>query len=96
MQEADLTHGGFYRSFASKEALAAEACAVAMQNLAPRWSQVFVEAEPASLKVMAKRYLSPQHRDALDEGCALAALASEVWPCDGPLRHAFGDQEQGS
>jgi TetR/AcrR family transcriptional repressor of nem operon len=89
MQEAGLTHGGFYRSFTSKEALAAEACAAAMQNAVGRWSRIFAEAGSGGLAVMVQRYLSPRHRDTPGEGCAIAALASEAGRREGPLRHAF-------
>jgi TetR/AcrR family transcriptional repressor of nem operon len=89
MHEAGLTHGGFYRSFASKEALAAEACAAAMQTSAEHWSQLFAQAGPGALAAMVQRYLSPRHRDAPGEGCAFATLAAEAARREGPLRQTF-------
>lgn len=90
MQEAGLTHGGFYRSFPSKEALAVEACAEALQAQTDRWSRLFEDAGPGALAAMAQRYLSPQHRDRPGDGCTLAALAAEAGRRPGPLRQAFG------
>ncbi|WP_043831035.1 TetR/AcrR family transcriptional regulator [Muricoccus aerilatus] len=89
MQEAGLTHGGFYRAFGSKEALAAEACAGTLQASAEHWSRLIEDAGPDALAAIAQRYLSPRHRDAPGEGCAFAALAVEAGRRDGPVRKTF-------
>lgn len=90
MQEAGLTHGGFYRSFESKDALAAEACAEAMRASSERWAALIEGAGPDALALVARQYLSPEHRDRPGGGCTVAALASEAGRRPGPLRAAFG------
>jgi len=39
MGAAGLTHGGFYGHFESKDALAVEACRLAFENSAERWTK---------------------------------------------------------
>lgn len=45
MQECGLTVGGFYKHFASKEALAAEVCALAFTQSARTWDKVLAQAD---------------------------------------------------
>ena len=72
MAAAGLTHGGFYRQFGSKEALEAEALAQAFAA-SGAWG-----ASKPSLRAYVDGYLSPPHRDAVGEGCAVAALAPDI------------------
>lgn len=72
MQAAGLTHGGFYGHFASKEALAAEAGAMAFVDGAAR------VAKDKDLAAYLARYLTERHRDASGTGCPMAALAAEI------------------
>lgn len=75
MKAANLTHGGFYGHFPSRDALIAAAVERALQHGAER----FVAAgPPTTTKSILNRYLSPAHRDSLGEGCAIAALAGDV------------------
>jgi TetR/AcrR family transcriptional repressor of nem operon len=71
MAEVGLTHGGFYKQFASKEALVAEAVGQAFGDLADRLSGTdrasFVEG-----------YLSPEHRDAPGAGCPAAGFGGDL------------------
>jgi TetR/AcrR family transcriptional repressor of nem operon len=89
MASAGLTHGGFYRHFASKDQLVAEACTAAMAALdgnaeaSPRAS-----AGKQGLAAILANYLSPDHRDNLAEGCVLAGLGSELARGDDPTRAA--------
>lgn len=91
MKEAGLTHGGFYAHFESREALLAEAVAHAgaksIERLQERMrGQVAKGASP--LRALVEGYLSEAHLNALDQGCPVAALASEM-PRTGPeLREA--------
>ncbi|WP_434623270.1 TetR/AcrR family transcriptional regulator [Azospirillum sp. B2RO_4] len=90
MKEAGLTHGGFYGQFASKEDLAAEACARAMEVMAERWDDA-AETPPGdgALAAMLEGYLTPRHRDHSAAGCPIAALGVDVSRQGGAVRGAF-------
>ncbi|SMF53447.1 transcriptional regulator, TetR family [Azospirillum oryzae] len=90
MKEAGLTHGGFYGQFASKEDLAAEACARAMEVMVERWDDA-AETPPGdgALAAMLDGYLSPRHRDHSAAGCPIAALGVDVSRQGGAVRGAF-------
>ncbi len=90
MKEAGLTHGGFYGQFASKEDLAAEACARAMEVMAERWAGS-AEMPPGdeALTALLEGYLSPLHRDHSAAGCPIAALGVDVSRQGGAVRGAF-------
>ena len=92
MAKAGLTHGGFYKHFASKDQLAAEACAWA---LATSRQELVTAAEvaPAGRKVdaIAAAYLSMAHRDHPDWGCVIAALGAESARLDAGTRGAVAD-----
>ena len=77
-QAAGLTHGGFYKQFKSKDDLIAQATRAALVQSRERWSALKGEEGRASLEDVLRRYLSEAHRDALDEGCALAALGPDA------------------
>ncbi len=87
---AGLTHGGFYRHFDSKEALAAETVGRAMAASAKRWRKL-LHGAPAeeALKALLAGYLSPQHRDSRGRGCPLSALVSEVARQPESVRRSF-------
>ena len=74
MKEVGLTHGGFYRHFASREDLVAQAVARALADGSAR-ARV---TQHKSLAHYVRAYLSRSHRDAPGQGCAIAALASEI------------------
>lgn len=79
MAAAGLTHGGFYRHFASKDDLVAEACAAALEAITERIAATASgEVGPRGLNAVVERYLSTNHRDDPGDGCALAALGSEL------------------
>lgn len=83
MAAAGLTHGGFYRHFASKTALVAEAVARSLEETARAWREEATTAglegrEPRAFERIVGRYLSEAHRDAPGQGCALVALGAET------------------
>jgi TetR/AcrR family transcriptional repressor of nem operon len=82
MGAAGLTHGGFYRHFASKDELAglAAAHAIAAQAATLGDEREFIAA-----------YLSPEHRDDVAHGCVVGALGPELARADEPVREAFVD-----
>jgi TetR/AcrR family transcriptional repressor of nem operon len=73
MAAAGLTHGGFYKQFASKEALVAEAVTQAFADSA-EVAQSFED----SAAQFVQWYLSPDHRDHPGNGCAAAGLGIDV------------------
>jgi len=72
MKAAGLTHGGFYKHFASKDQLVAEATAAAVDSLLEEMA-----AHP-TFKSAVAAYLSTRHRDNPASGCPLAALGDEL------------------
>jgi TetR/AcrR family transcriptional repressor of nem operon len=93
MAAAGLTHGGFYGHFASKDALAAIACAKAFEQSAERWKKRVAGKtdRAAAMTALVEGYLSPQSRNALGSGCPTAALAGDVArePADKPIHEAY-------
>jgi TetR/AcrR family transcriptional repressor of nem operon len=87
MQEAGLTHGGFYRHFGSRDALVAEALEEALAQ--SRATVADAREAGAGYAEIVADYLSPAHRDAPAAGCAVAALASEAGRLQDRPREAF-------
>ncbi|WP_369260376.1 TetR/AcrR family transcriptional regulator [Streptomyces sp. R35] len=81
MKAAGLTHGAFYKQFASKEALVDEATAHAFDELA-RCHAAELERHDgqrdAAQRALIDTYLSVEHRDNAADGCPVAALAIDV------------------
>jgi TetR/AcrR family transcriptional repressor of nem operon len=79
MGEAGLTHGGFYKHFASKEQVVQESMALAADSLLDTLESALA-AQPAGrgVKAIIDRYLSTEHRDNVVGGCPFVALASEL------------------
>jgi AcrR family transcriptional regulator len=74
MARAGLTHGGFYSHFKSKEDLVRAALEEAGRQSRSRK----IAEEGGSLEDVVRSYLRPEHRDAPERGCAIAALVAEV------------------
>jgi TetR/AcrR family transcriptional repressor of nem operon len=72
MKGAGLTHGGFYGHFRSKNDLAAEAVAGAIERSSERQSRF------TDLRDLVSDYLSERHRANRADGCAIAALGGEM------------------
>ncbi|MGC2125531.1 MAG: TetR/AcrR family transcriptional regulator, partial [Xanthobacteraceae bacterium] len=84
MNAADLTHGGFYGHFASKDDLIAQASRRAMALAATNWGKVVAGAPNKPYAALLDHYLSPRHRDRPDHGCAFAALSGDAARCGKP------------
>ena len=82
MKAAGLTHGGFYKHFASKDQLVAEATTAALDALLEGMA-----AHPTVSAAVAA-YLSTRHRDNPASGCPLAAIGSELSRSDRKAREA--------
>ena len=90
MKSAGLTHGGFYGHFGSKDDLAAEACASALDTSLRKW-EAEIGRNPEALDAILRSYLSTRHRDHAGEGCVIAALASDAARQNKPVRRAVTD-----
>jgi len=71
-QAAGMTHGSLYSQFGSKERLVEEALSYALGTSGK------ANADAATLQEYVGRYLAPEHRDRIGQGCPLAALACEM------------------
>ena len=91
MKAAELTHGGFYGHFASKDDLIAQASRRSMQRAAQNWKKVVTESGSDAFATLLTRYLSPRHRDDPGQGCAFAALSGDAARCGKPVREAFAE-----
>ncbi|HEY2470029.1 MAG TPA: TetR/AcrR family transcriptional regulator [Terracidiphilus sp.] len=79
MQDAGLTHGGFYKHFGSKEELLLESLRKAFCDTANHLGRAAEQSPRATAwKSIVKTYLSPEHCDHAECGCPLAALAPEL------------------
>jgi TetR/AcrR family transcriptional repressor of nem operon len=79
MKDAGLTHGGFYAHFASREAMLAEAADRAGGDSVALMERVAATVPPRqALRAMLQAYLSKEHLDSVESGCAVAALGSEM------------------
>ncbi|MFF1817851.1 TetR family transcriptional regulator [Kribbella sp. NPDC058245] len=86
MSAAGLTHGGFYKHFASKDELMGIAAGEA-------FDEVLVRMAPMDREEVVKDYLSVSHRDDPGNGCACTALAPDAAQAEAgsPLRTAYAE-----
>jgi len=87
MKKAGLTHGGFYGHFASKDDLAAEACARVLGR--EGWAEQLAGTPHPSFGALVRGYLSPRRRDDPGHGCLFAALGSDTVRQPRSVRRAF-------
>ncbi|CAM5657640.1 hypothetical protein SALBM135S_09350 [Streptomyces alboniger] len=87
MKASGLTHGGFYKQFACKEALIDEATAHAFGELtgADDGLDQYAGERDAAQRALIDTYLSAEHRDSPAEGCPAAALATDMARVPGDL-----------
>jgi len=79
MKEAGLTHGGFYAHFDSREGMLAEVADRAGADTVAFLAGVAAAAPPKQeLDAMLRAYLSKEHVESVETGCAVAALGSEM------------------
>jgi AcrR family transcriptional regulator len=81
MKEAGLTHGGFYAHFESRDALLCEALEHAGQEGAARIADACSRRQArgaTAFRAFVEHYLSESHLAAREQGCPVAALASEM------------------
>jgi TetR/AcrR family transcriptional repressor of nem operon len=74
-----LTHGAFYAHFPSRSDLIVQSIEDALQKTFDHLRQVIAEVAPEKrLEAFVNEYLSTQHRNVSERGCAVAALVSEA------------------
>ena len=78
MKGAGLTQGAFYKQFASKEDLAAQAAERALESASRRWSAAIAEHPKDPLGAVIAFYLSAGHREEKMDGCPIVALGSDA------------------
>jgi AcrR family transcriptional regulator len=82
MHAAQLTHGGFYAHFASRDALLAEAVAQAGADIAQavrEQSARLVAGGASPFRAMVEIYLSIEHARDCENGCPVSLLAGEMF-----------------
>jgi TetR/AcrR family transcriptional repressor of nem operon len=78
MEGAGLTQGGFYKQFASKDDLVAQASRRALESAANRWSAAVAASPEDPLGAVIDFYLSTGHREERMDGCPVVALGSDA------------------
>jgi TetR/AcrR family transcriptional repressor of nem operon len=90
MARANLTAGGFYSHFHSKEDLLAEALDGAFRQSRTDWPEPLMQLRGEQwVRAFVSFYLSQEHRDASGPGCPMPSLAPEVSRCAKAPREVF-------
>jgi TetR/AcrR family transcriptional repressor of nem operon len=95
MQEAGLTHGGFYKHFASRDDLLAQAAARALAEGSAKMEKAARGNEQEPVTGLVDAYLSERHRDAPATGCALVTLGADAGRGDRQFKDAYEKQVRG-
>jgi TetR/AcrR family transcriptional repressor of nem operon len=91
MHAAGLTHGGFYKHFASRDELIAEAVERALTENDPTLAHITAAADDP-LAAFADWYVAAAHRDDPATGCGVAGLGADVWRVGGAAQDAYRAQ----
>ena len=90
MKAAGLTHGGFYRNFASKDDLAVKASERAIADTVALLKDGLAQQPEDPFRTFVETYVSSGHRDDPGSGCVLPALAADASRSQDPaLRAVF-------
>ncbi len=92
MKSVNLTHGGFYGHFESRDALVAAALEQALADGEKASAAHAGEQGSMTVKSIVNNYLSPAHRDHPGSGCAIPTLAGEVGRADPQVRTIMAQQ----
>lgn len=86
MNDAGMTHGGFYKHFANKEALVDSALEAAFAA----FIATLTSGKPEAAQAWRALYLSDKHVDNPGYGCPVAALGSDVGRGSTDVKATFG------
>lgn len=75
MERAGMTQGGFYRHFASKDALAVEACRAAFAEAEIAWRAAVKGSESAATEALRTFYLRPRSPE---RTCPILSFAADA------------------
>jgi AcrR family transcriptional regulator len=89
MSDAGLTNGAFYPHFQSKAELVRESVAAAMELQAQQLAEALASG---GVEVAIEAYLSAEHRDSPEKGCASAALLPEIARQPPETREVYTDR----
>jgi TetR/AcrR family transcriptional repressor of nem operon len=78
MKELELTHGGFYKHFTSRDELVTEALELALDESAQSMRERLLNGQKPNIAAFVDFYLDEAHRDGRAAGCAVAALAGDA------------------
>ena len=89
MRDTGLTHGGFYKHFASKQELLLESLHEAFREIGDTLVAAAQQAPAGEgWRAIVKTYLSLEYCDHVERGCPLPALAPELARVDRSMRGA--------
>lgn len=95
MAAENMTVGGFYAHFESKDAMLAEAIRTAFAESIQGLARLIDKrGDQAWLKQATQAYLSVWHRDHHEIGCPIAALMSDIARAEPALKQVFEDELQ--
>ncbi|MGA8086735.1 MAG: TetR/AcrR family transcriptional regulator [Terracidiphilus sp.] len=87
MHDTDLTHGGFYKHFESKDDLLLESLHEAFREIGDTLTAAAKKSHPEiAWKAIVKTYLSTEYCDHAERGCPLPVLAPELARVDKSMR----------
>jgi TetR/AcrR family transcriptional repressor of nem operon len=92
MRAAGLTHGGFYRHFASKDELVAESTREVFRTLIASFrARAEKEGPRAALAAYVDDYLAGRHVNTPQEGCPVSAYGPDAARESRAVREAFAE-----
>ncbi|MFJ2033492.1 TetR/AcrR family transcriptional regulator [Streptosporangium sp. NPDC087985] len=92
MEEAGLTHGGFYKHFASRDDLIAQAAALALAEGEAKMEKSARKNRDEPQTGLIDAYLRKHHRDSPGTGCALVTLGAAAARGDHSFKQAYEKQ----
>ncbi|MFI9469922.1 TetR/AcrR family transcriptional regulator [Streptomyces sp. NPDC052492] len=92
MNEAGLTHGGFYKHFDSRDDLIAQAAAFALAEGTAKMERSARRNEQNARAGLIDAYLAKQHRDGPATGCALVTLGASAARGERDVKQAYEKQ----
>ncbi|MGV9229687.1 TetR/AcrR family transcriptional regulator [Streptomyces nigra] len=92
MQEAGLTHGGFYKHFNSRDDLITQAATFALSEGTAKMERSARKNPEDARAGLIDAYLAKQHRDGPATGCALVTLGAAAGRGDQQIQQAYENQ----